>query len=106
MFGFMKRWLRQSPRIHIRQKSPQTMSEIVALFDRFLFEERMSYPLEWDDFISWKNSNPNIEAIRERLGSFEALLFSRDINDKAEYRRQALSERNRAAALIGIAARE
>jgi hypothetical protein len=81
------------------------MSELVALFDRFL-GTGLAYDLEWDDFISWRNKNPNIEEIRDRLGNFEPLLFSQDYHDKAEYRRQVLSERNRAAALAGLAARE
>ena len=81
------------------------MSELVLLFDRFL-DGPMAYPLEWDDFISWRNSNPNIEEIRNRIGQSESLLFSRDINDKAEYRRVIVTERNRAAALAGIAARQ
>jgi len=81
------------------------MSELVSLFDRFL-DGPMAYPLEWDDFISWRNKNSNIEEIRDRLGKFEALLFSRNINEKAEYRRLVTEERNRAAALVGITARE
>ncbi len=66
----------------------------------------MAYDLEWDDFISWKNANPNIEEVRDRLGQFESLLFSRNVSEKAAYRLQILNERNRAAALAGIAARE
>ena len=81
------------------------MSELVELFDRFLFGKDMAYPLEWDDFISWKSENPNIEAIRHRLSNHERLLFSRDANDKAEYGRRVLAERNQAA-LVGIDRRE
>jgi hypothetical protein len=81
------------------------MRDLVGLFDRFL-DGPMAYDLEWDDFISWKNENPNIEEVRDRLGQFEPLLFSQNVSEKAEYRLQILNERNRAAALAGIAARE
>jgi len=64
------------------------------------------YPLEWDGFISWTSKNPNIEGIRRRLENFEPLLFSREINDKAEYRRHVVEERNKAAALVGIGPRQ
>jgi len=53
------------------------MSELVEILDRFL-NGSMRYPLEWDDFISWENSNPNIEAIRNRIAETEPLFFSKN----------------------------
>jgi hypothetical protein len=105
MFDFLRRWLPSSPHVHLRQRGPEAFSELVALFDRFL-DGPMAYPLEWDDFISWKNQNPNIEAIRERLGQSEAMLFSRDPAQKARYGAAVIEERNKAAALCGLAARD
>jgi hypothetical protein len=37
----------------------------------------LEYPLEWDDFISWRHENPNIEKIRDRIAANEPLFFSR-----------------------------
>jgi hypothetical protein len=93
-----------SPRIHLVQEEPKDMREIVALFDRFL-NGPMNYPLEWDDFISWKKSNRNIEDIRLRLEEAERLLFSKDRVEKAMYGAIVQKERDRAAALCGIPAR-
>lgn len=66
----------------------------------------MRYDLEWDDFISWKNDNPNLEEVRDRLGAFEIHLFSKNPIDKLIYATKVIEERNKAAALIGLAPRE
>jgi hypothetical protein len=62
----------------------------------------MKYDLEWDDFISWKHTNPNIEAIRDRIGEFEPLLFSKSLADRMRYCEKVMAERDRAAALCGL----
>ena len=77
------------------------MSDLVALIDRFL-NDKLSYALEWDDFISWKNGNPNVEAIRERIAITEPLFFSKKKADREHGVKLIVEERNRAAALAGM----
>jgi hypothetical protein len=77
------------------------MEGLVALIDRFL-DDKLSYELEWDDFISWKNSNANIEAIRERIAKTEPLFFSKIRADRERAVGLLVEERNRAAAFVGI----
>jgi hypothetical protein len=76
------------------------MSDLVALLDRFI-DGRLNYELEWDDFISWQHTNPNIEAIRLRIAETEALFFSNVITDRKRAVEMLVDERNRAAALVG-----
>lgn len=64
--------LRNSPRVHLRQEEISSSAELVRLLDRFL-DDKMSYPLEWDDFISWPNANPEIEAWRHSISDLEPL---------------------------------
>lgn len=96
----LTRWLHVSPHIHIRARNVSTISDAVDLFDRFL-DDAMKYDLEWDDFISWEHENVCIEAVRERLGNSEALLFSKLPTDRARYVAAVLAERNRLAAFVG-----
>jgi hypothetical protein len=81
------------------------MRELVNLLDRFLDGE-MLYQLEWDDFISWTNGNPNIEPIRLRILEKERLFFSKLQKDREQSLELLVDERNRAAALAGIDARD
>jgi hypothetical protein len=97
-------FFRTSSRIHVRQPPPSQISDLVALLDRLL-DGRLSYELEWDDFISWQHSNPNIEAIRRRIAETERLFFSDAISDRKRAVEMLVGERNRAAALIGTSPR-
>jgi len=101
MLKILRRFFRESPRIHLRQKSPDNLRDLVGLFDRFL-DGTLGYDLEWDDFISWSNPNPNIEAIRERIADAEPLFFSKHERDRRQAVGLLLEERNQAAALIGL----
>jgi hypothetical protein len=101
MFQFLRRWLRYSSRVHVRQAEVQNLRQLVELFDRFL-DGPMAYDLEWDDFISWEHTNPNLEQIRNRIGMSERLLFSRDPADRAIYGAIIVDERNKAAAICNI----
>lgn len=49
--------------------------DLVALIDDFL-DDKLSYPLEWDDFVSWKNMDAGIESVRLRIESLEPLFLS------------------------------
>jgi len=105
MLTRLRNWLRTSPHIHVRQHSPTTTRELVDLLDRFLYGE-MLYELEWDDFISWANANPNIEQIRLRILESERLIFSKAQKDRQQGLELIVNERNRAAALAGVDARD
>jgi hypothetical protein len=78
-----------------------TPTDLVSLIDRFI-DGNVSYPLEWDDFISWPQDNPNLEAVRLRIGERESLLFSDKAEDKTKYGQIVINERNRLAAILGI----
>ena len=93
-------WLRHSSHVHIRQHGVQSLSDLVGLLDRFLDDE-LRYALEWDDFISWENSAPGIEAIRERIAQTEPLFFSKDPAQIAKGVEIVVEERNRAASFAG-----
>lgn len=103
MFQRIRRWLRESPHVHIREHGVNNLSDLVELIDRFI-DGNVRYALEWDDFASWKNENPNIEEFRQRIGLTEPLLFKKDRSGVDEHKLTSmlLEERNRAAALIGL----
>ena len=67
--------------IHRRRRSAQSLREARDLIERFM-NDCPSYDFEWDDFISWKNDNPNIESVRNRLDIVESLLLSKDEIDR------------------------
>ncbi len=54
-----------------------------------------------DDFISWEQANPNVEAVRVAIGRYEGWLFSRNRSKIDAYAYRAAEERNRLAAMIG-----
>jgi hypothetical protein len=99
--GWLLTFLKGSDHIHLKQKSLATLDELVCLIDRFLFAE-LNYPLEWDDFISWKQDNIHIEKVRENIGKYESLLFSKDKIDRDKYCEIVLEERNRVAKIAGL----
>lgn len=104
MLKSLTNWFRHSEHFHLRQSGVATLSELVGVLDRFL-DDRLHYPLEWDDFVSWKNSAPAIEPIRERIAATEPLFFSQNPADRAKGAQIVLEERNRAAALAGLPTR-
>lgn len=95
----------QSRRVHLRQNPAEDTRSLVDLIDRFL-DGPMRYELEWDDFISWRNENPHVEDIRNRIGQFEPLLFSKNKADRTMYRSKLIEERNRLARLLGMRVRD
>jgi hypothetical protein len=78
---------------------------MVALIDRFI-DGAVKYPLEWDDFTSWKHSVPSVESFRHRVAELEPLLFSKTAEDKAQFMDKLLKVRNEAAALVGLPGRD
>lgn len=100
----LRNWLHTSPRVHIRIEGVDSIRDLVDLIDRFL-DGKVAYALEWDDFISWSHANPNIEDIRNRIAATEPLFFSGREGDRDQAILVLIDERNRAAALIGVAPR-
>jgi len=97
----LREYFIQCSRFHLRPGSVGSVRELVDLFDRFL-DGSMRYDLEWDDFISWEASNPQVEQIRNRIGEHEILLFSGDQRNRELYANYVVEERNRIAALLNI----
>jgi len=93
-------YLRHSAHIHIREENVNDLGDLVDLLDRFV-DGNITYPLEWGDFIDWRHDDPCIEQIRKRIEASEALLFSREQEDRTEYVAMLIEERNKVAASIG-----
>jgi hypothetical protein len=98
--AWLKRIFEQSPRVHIRQDVGATPGDLIDLIDRFM-DGSTRYPLEWDDFISWEQTNPNVEAVRREIGAHEGWLFSKDRAKINAYGFRVVEQRNRLAAMIG-----
>jgi hypothetical protein len=95
----------QGSAIHLWQNPAASPSDLISVMDRFLDGE-IKHPMEWDDFISWENKNPNFEIIRQRIGKYEDKLFSRAQKKMHEYYDIVLKERNLLAALVSVEKRE
>jgi hypothetical protein len=97
--------LRRSKHIHVRRVGIDSPKDAIELVDRFV-DDKLEYPLEWDDFISWKSSNESVERLRNQLADLERSLMSKD----KEVRHQAVSRmlqlRNRYANLVGMPSRD
>jgi hypothetical protein len=95
-----RQWLRSSARIHARQQPVGSLTELVALIDRFL-DGTLRYELEWDDFVSWTCEDPGIEIFRDRIADLEPLFFSSAEDERRMGVARLLEERNKAAAFAG-----
>lgn len=104
MFGWLRRWLRESNVIHVREQNVASTEDALALIDRFIDDE-LRYPLEWDDFISWSSDVPGVEAIRERIAALEPLAFSVDPAERARFAETLIVQRNELASLLGLHSR-
>jgi hypothetical protein len=104
MFERIRRWLLNSERVHIRENRVVELPHLVAILDRFL-DDNQDYPLEWDDFISWKNSTPEVEVFRERIAGLEKAFLTGISQERDEAIREAVYIRNLVAAQCGIPAR-
>lgn len=92
-------------RLHVRRRGVKDVSDVVELIDRFL-DEKLEYSMEWDDFISWKQEDSQLEEVRQRIGRHETLLFSAAPDDRQEYISLLIEERNRIAAQVGQTVRQ
>jgi hypothetical protein len=94
----------RSRRVHIRVAKVHTLRQAIDLIDRFI-DNKLAYPLEWDDFISWPNANSSVENLRNQIADLEALFLSKETGKRQSALGRLLDYRNEYAALVGLAAR-
>lgn len=95
--------LRQSTRVHMRE-DVGSMRNAIAVIDRF-YDSKLTYPLEWDDFISWQSRLPGVERMRLEIAVLEKAFFSPNMADRLSASRQLIEIRNRYAMLCGLPSR-
>lgn len=100
----VSRFFVHSRHVHRRQAGVSSLSEVVNLIDRFI-DDGLSYPLEWDDFVSWENASPGIEKIRVEVAALERKFFSADKVARDEALDELVRIRNRVAAILGTSVR-
>ena len=100
MLKRLRKWLRDSRRVHIREPVSDVRA-CVAVIDAFL-DNSPRYPLEWDDFVSWQQANPRVEAARKVIAPTEALFMSADRSQRPRGIAIVVAERNRLARLVGL----
>jgi hypothetical protein len=100
----IRTWLNKSDHFHLRRNGVVDLESFIDLVDRFI-DGDVRYPLEWDDFISWKNADANVEKARDRIASAEPLFFSKNERDRREALTILLEERNEAARFVGMPSR-
>lgn len=105
IFRLLRSWLHTSSHFHIREHGVTSLNDAVRLIDRFI-DGNLEYPLEWDDFISWRHDNIEVDNLVDAIGRYEPLLFSKKSSDRTVYVERLLEERNRVAALIGVPTRD
>jgi hypothetical protein len=103
------RWLSdcmvKSSVVHIRGRKVTSVKEAIQLMDRFV-DNNVEYPLQWDDFISWKNSNPFVEKVRDELADLESYFFSRDPQIKRQGANKIINVRNKYTMQLGVPLRD
>lgn len=102
---FIRDYLKSSRRFHLRGTPVSALPELIGVIDRFL-DGKLAYPLEWDDFVSWKSENPGIEDVRLRIADLERDFLSARPEDRASAVNRLTGIRNEAAAFVGLPPRE
>jgi hypothetical protein len=103
-FSTLFDFLRRSKHVHLRRTQIDSPKEAIDLIDRFV-DDKLAYPLEWDDFISWKNSNESVERLRDQLADLEAALMAVDRNQRDQGVAKMIQLRNHYAKLLGLTSR-
>jgi len=88
----------------VRVGKVHTIRQAIDLVDRFI-DNKMEYPLEWDDFISWSNPNATVEQLRDQIANLEPLFLSKDIKNRQVALQRLIGLRNESASLVGLDAR-
>lgn len=94
-----------SKHVHVRQNELDSTKEVIYLIDRFV-DNKIEYPLEWDDFVSWTNPNQTVERLRDQLADLESSFMSRDKKLRHQALLTMIQLRNHYANLIGMASRD
>lgn len=87
--------------VRLVRREISTLREAIDLVDRFT-DGRLRYPLEWDDFISWDNSNPPVEKFRDLIAALEPLFMSQDKVERNQALEEMMRIRNHYANLLGL----
>lgn len=101
---FIKNFLKHSSHVHLRRIRVGTKESLVDIIDRFI-DDRMEYPLEWDDPVSWENQDPFVESKRIEIGSLESDFLSDDLGRRKQATEVLMELRNSVALMIGIPVR-
>ena len=104
MISNLLQWVRdmlvKSPRFHLRNSEVESKADLVDLLDRFI-EDNLQYPLEWDDFVSWQNSNRVVEDARLEIAALENDFCSNSTSDREKALRTLKGIRDHIAASLG-----
>lgn len=103
LIKWLATFLKRSSRVHIR-RSVASVRDAIEVIDRFI-DGTPSYPLEWDDFISWESSVAGVERLRKEIAEMEAMFFSADKKVRLQAHRRLVELRNHYAGFNGIAPR-
>jgi hypothetical protein len=95
---------RRSKRVHVRESNVHSLRQAIELIDRFI-DNKLAYPLEWDDFISWSNANPSVEQMRNLIANLEPLFFSKEKEKRESALGRLIDCRNEYASRVGLAVR-
>lgn len=101
MLQKLKNYLLRSDRIHVRGRDVGAGRELITLIDAFL-DNSLSYPLQWDDFVSWKSKDSGMESIRMRIAPLEPLFLSRSAEDRKRATIELVQIRNDLALSHGL----
>jgi hypothetical protein len=104
LFNMIRQLLKQSPRMHLRDTEIGSLTDMVGVIDRFIDGNPREH-LEWDDFISWENSNPGVEKVRLRIAALEGEFFSNEEKVRWRAHMKLVDIRNETAAIVGIRSR-
>jgi hypothetical protein len=105
VFDKIKKILRNSSRVHLRDTEVSSLSQVLEVIDRFI-DGNPRRPLEWDDFVSWDNSNSGVEKVRQRIAALEGEFFSKSADERWEAHVKLVGIRNEIAALTGVRSRD
>lgn len=100
LIKWLAHWLKHSPWVQ-RHQGITSVAEAIGVIDRFI-DDRPSYPLEWDDFISWQSSVEGVERLRNEIASLEPMFLSEDRENRLQGHKTLVEIRNYYAGFNGI----
>lgn len=100
---WLEQFFRRSSRVHVRSELA-SVTDAIGVIDRFI-DGKPTYPLEWDDFVSWESSLAGVERLRQEVAELEPMFFAADESSRLQAHRRLVEIRNRYASLNGIGLR-